>query len=499
MNSKIKNYLLLEQKIEKISHLNNLLAVSHWDCATYMPEGSAASRQKEISTLSAMAFEMMKSDEVKNLINDSMDESDFLDDWQKANLKLIKKNYENSVCIPLELEIENNLASSECEFVWRKAKQENDFKEVEPYLDRVLDSVRRIASLKSDCLGKDAYDSLIDSFDPDSASNDASAVFSILKKELPELAGRIIEKQKSEKNINFSGEIGEETQKKICLKLMDYMGFDSKYGRLDKSVHPFCGGTLDDVRMTTRYDTKNFISGLLGVIHETGHGLYQQNLPKKYKYQPVGQAKGMAFHESQSLIMEMQAATTHEFLYFISKLLSDEFGLTSSEYSAENLYNKINKVSRSFIRVDADEVTYPLHVILRFEIEKSIIKDNLKASDIPAIWNEKMKEYLGVIPENYAKGCMQDIHWYSGWIGYFPSYSKGAIIASMLMKAAENKHPSIKQDLRTGDFSKLNDYLNENLRSYGSVYSEKELLNKATGKDKVDANIFLNYLKDKYL
>jgi len=499
MNSKIKNYLLLEQKIEKIFHLKNILSISHWDSATYMPSGSSASRQSEISTLSSVIFEMIKSDDMKNLIDESMEESQFLDKWQLSNLHLINKHYLNSVCIPAELEIENNLASSECEFVWRKARLENDFKTIEPYLDRVFNSVRKIASFKSDYFKKDSYDCLIDGFDPDSKADDISVVFDNLKRKLPELVGKIIEKQSSSKCLEFSDEIDESTQKRIFLRVMEYMEFDMNSGRLDKSLHPFCGGTLDDVRMTTRYDKKNFISGMLGVIHETGHGLYQQNLPKKYKNQPVGHAKGMAFHESQSLIMEMQAASTHHFLDFLSGLLKNEFGLKKPEYSAENLYKKINNVSRSLIRVDADEVTYPLHVILRFEIEKAIIKDGLKASDIPKIWNEKMKQYLGIVPENYANGCMQDIHWYTGWIGYFPSYSKGAIIASMMMSAAENKDPSVKSDLKNGDFSKLNKYLNENIRSYGSVYSESELLKISTGANEIDANMFLRYLEDKYL
>jgi carboxypeptidase Taq len=241
------------------------------------------------------------------------------------------------------------------------------------------------------------------------------------------------------------------------------------------------------------------LSSLFGIIHETGHGLYQQNLPEKYLDQPVGSPKGMAFHESQSLIMEMQACSSQQFAEFLAKLLKDDFNFTGAEYSSDNLYKLMKRVRPSFIRVDADEVTYPLHVILRFDIEQEIIAGNIKAADLPEIWNNKMKEYLGIVPDAYAKGCLQDIHWPSGILGYFPSYTNGAIIASMLMKSALKQNANIYAELCEGNFASLNHYLNNNLRQYGSLKSSKELLLASTGKEQIDATIFLEYLKGKYL
>jgi carboxypeptidase Taq len=499
MNNKISNYSKLESEIEKINQISNILSIAYWDAATYCPSGSAPSRQIELAALSSQIHKMLCSNEIGDLIKDSLNDLENLDSWQKANLKLIKKTYESAICIPHDLEYENNIASNECEFIWRKAKLENDFSAVEPYLDRVIDSTKKIASLYSDCFNKDPYDTLIDKYDPERTSKEIKSVFDILKKELPSLISKIIDKQAKCKIIPFSEKISEEKQKEIALRIVGIMGFDMTSGRLDKSVHPFCGGTLDDVRMTTRYDLSNFLSSLFGVIHETGHGLYQQNLPKNYKYQPVGHAKGLAFHESQSLFMEMQVCSSYEFIEFLAKLLRDEFSCKGQEYSADNLYNIINHINRGFIRVDADPATYPLHVIMRFEIEDEIINNNLKARDISKIWNDKMQNYLGITPEEDSKGCLQDIHWFKGSFGYFPAYTNGAIIASMLMSKAKNDYPDITRDLTAGKFSRINHFLNSNIRSIGSSMESSDLLARSTEKREIDPYIFLDFLKEKYL
>ncbi|MDA9163585.1 carboxypeptidase M32 [Rickettsiaceae bacterium] len=497
--SKTTNYKKLEQKLEQITHLNNIASISHWDSATMLRPGSAASRQNESATFSGVIHEMSSSTEMGNLINGAIDEFDQLDDWQRANLANAKKSYDAETCISSAIQKEYSIASSECEFIWRSARAENDFAKLEPYLDRVFDSVRHIASLKAEKLKKSPFDVLIDTYDPERTSSETKVVFDHLKTELPPLVNQIVAKQESEKVIPLSQNIDEATQEAIGLKLMQHMGFDLNCGRLDKSVHPFCIGSNDDVRITTRYEEDNFISGMLCVMHEAGHGLYQQNLPAQYRNQPVGGPKGMAFHESQSLIMEKQAGKSLEFIEFLSKMLKDDFNISGPEYSAENLYKLMTRVTPSLIRVDADEVTYPLHVIMRFEIEEAIIDGNIRAYDLPDLWNSKMQEYLGIIPTNDADGCMQDIHWPSGVIGYFPSYTYGAIIASMLMKSAKEKYSSISSELQSGSFTSLNKYLNENLRSFGSSKISADLLETSTGHKDVQPSIFVDYLKSKYL
>jgi carboxypeptidase Taq len=499
MSSKINNYLNLEKQIEQISHLSNIASLAHWDSRAMLQPGSAGTRQQEIATFESFIHEMSVTEKLGDLIEASLLEKDFLDEWQAANLKLIKKSYYEEVCVTPEMKREFSIASGESEFVWRKCRAENDFKTLIPYLDRVFKISIDIATAKSEKLGKPVYDTLVDGFDPEREVSEIINVYDILKKELPGLITKIAQKQSSEKLIKLTKPIDEDTQKSIGIKVLEKMGFDLNRGRLDKSAHPFCSGGRFDVRLTTRYDEGNFLSGLYGVIHETGHGLYQQNLPEKYSNQPVGGAKGMAFHESQSLIMEMQACTSIQFTEFLAKLLKDEFNFTGSEYEGENLYKLITRVRPSFIRVDADEATYPLHVILRFEIEREIINGKIKAADLPEIWNSKMKEYLGIIPDSYANGCLQDIHWPSGALGYFPSYTNGAIIASMVMHRAKKQNININTQLSKGIFESLNSYLNKNLREYGSLKSSRELLKESTGFEQIDPIIFIDYLKNKYL
>ncbi len=499
MSSKIENYTRLEQELARITHVCNIGMLAHWDAATGLPNGSVASRNEEMATFSAVLHEMSTSAKIGQLIESSQGEVDYLDEWQKSNLALTKKSYDRQTRISSDIQHEFSLASSASEFAWRQARANNDFKSLIPYLDRVFNAARKIADLQSHKLKKSSLDVLIDSFDPGRTSSEISDVFNVLKAELPGLTEKIIQKQKGEKLIPLSKPIDEAVQRAIGLRVMDKMGFNMDRGRLDKSVHPFCIGSNDDVRLTTRYNENNFLSSLFGVIHETGHGLYQQNLPAKYRNQPVGGPLGMAFHESQSLIMEMQAGTCQQFTQFLAKLLKDDFAFSGPEYSEENLYKLVTRVKPSFIRVDADEVTYPLHVILRFEIEKAIVEDNMQAAELPELWNSKMQQYLGISPKTDSDGCMQDIHWPSGWLGYFPSYTNGAIIASMLMRAAKSKYSEIDSQLGSGSFQSLNKYLNDNLRQYGSSKDSADLLKTSTGYDSVQPSVFIEYLKDKYL
>ena len=499
MSSQIENYLKLEKKLEELTHLGNIANIAHWDSATMLGSGSAASRQKEMATFSSVIHEMSTSNEMGDLINDSLTEFDHLDDWQRSNLASAKKSYDSQTCITADIQHEHSIASSECEFTWRTARKENDFKKLEPYLDRVFDSVRRVAGLKAEKLKKSPLDVLVDTFNPDRTSAEVKMVFDSLKAELPDLMNKVMDKQKSEKVISLSKKINEDTQKAIGLKLMKQMDFNFDRGRLDKSVHPFCIGSNDDVRITTRYDENYFLSSLFGVVHETGHALYQQNLPAKYRNQPVGGPKGMSFHESQSLIMENQVGTSRPFMEYLAKMLKDEFSFSGPEYSADNLYKLVTRVKPSFIRVNADEATYPLHVILRFEIEEAIIEGNLRAFELPELWNSKMQEYLGIVPDSDADGCIQDLHWPSGYLGYFPSYTNGAIIASMLMKKAKEANSTIDTEIAKGNFQSLNQYLTKNLRGHGYSKNSADLLEASTGHNIIQPSIFTDYLKAKYL
>ncbi len=499
MSSTARSYFELEKQIAQTIHLKNIISLTHWDTATMLAKGSAASRQQEIATVASILHSMISAKEVGKLIEAALHEEHILDEWQRANLNAIKKAYEEANCISPEMQREYSIAAGECEFVWRTARKNNDFKQLAPYLDRVFNIVRDIASIKANHFDKSTYDILLDTYNPDFTSNSIKEVYAVLKAELPGLIQDIVAKQAAEKVIPLTNRIAEATQRAINLRIIEQMGFSLDHGRLDTSVHPFCSGSNDDVRLTTRYDEDNFLSSLTGVMHEVGHGLYQQNLPQAYRDQPVGGPQGMAFHESQSIIMERQACTSIAFADFLAALLRDEFGLKGKEYEAENLYKLLTRVAPSLVRVDADEVSYPLHVILRFEIEEALIEGSIKANDLPELWNTKMQAYLGITPQTDDVGCMQDVHWPSGQLGYFPAYANGAIIASMLMQAAQRKYPAIEAALRRGNFNDLNNFLTENLRKFGATKSSSDLLAGATGHTKIKPTIFLEYLKKKYL
>lgn len=499
MTAKTPNYLELEKHLARATHLKHMLLLAQWDSITMLAPGSAPSRQREIATVASMIHQMRTDPEVGSFIEAAAQEVGALDEWQRANLRLAQKTYEEAKCIAPAMEQEYIRTTGECEFVWRTARKNNDFKQLAPHLDRLFTITRQIANIKANHLGKKPYDVLLDAYNPDFTSIAIQESYAVLKAELPGLVQAVMAKQASEKVIPLTEQISEATQKTIGLKILEKMGFSLNHGRLDESAHPFCMGSNDDVRLTTRYEKDNFLSGLTGIIHEAGHGLYQQNLPKAYRDQPVGTYKGPDFHESQSIIMERQAATSRAFMEYLAQLLRDEFSLHGPAYEADNLYKLLTRVTPSLVRVEADEVTYPLHVILRFEIEQAIVEGSVQANDLPALWNEKMQEYLGIVPETDTLGCMQDIHWPLGMIGCFPAYTNGAIMASMLMQAARQKYPAIDTELRNGVFDSLNTYLTENLRQFGSLKSSADLLAGATGYRQVEPKIFISYLKHKYL
>jgi carboxypeptidase Taq len=496
---KNKTYFELENIFQEASDLNNILKISQWDFATKLKKGSAISRQKEMATLAATIHKIKSNSNIENLIERSLQEQEFLNKWQKSNLLLIKKQFDGSKIIPVKMIQDYNEESSRCEFLWRDCRKNNDFKSLAPHFDKLFSLARKIVTIKSDHFGIPKYDILIDQFDPERKFGDLKPIFQQIKRKLPDLINKIIEKQSAEKFIPLKEKIDKGTQRKIEIRLMEIMGFNLLKGRLDESSHPFCGGSEDDTRITTTYHEQDFLNSSYSVIHELGHGLYQQNLPVKYRGQPVGEFKGFSFHESQSRIMEVQIGTSPAFLEFYAKLIRDEFGVKGEEYNAENIFKLKTRVKPGLIRIDADEVTYPMHVILRSEIEEKIINTEIKAIDIPDIWNKKMQEYLGIMPDCYSNGCLQDMHWPSGLFGYFPCYIVGSLIASMLMKKIRYENCSVNDQIEAGDFKKINSYLNTNLREFGSIYSSSDLLLKSTGEKSLNTDTFFEHIKEKYI
>jgi carboxypeptidase Taq len=494
----MKTYHELETLISKIYKINHLIGLASWDYSTMMPKNAAKNRGDQIAELVALSHEMFVNPKVGDLINNAEQERSQLNEWQQANLDKIKRDYINATCVNTNLLSEFSAASSECEMVWREARKENDFLKLKPYLQRVINAVNEIASVKSEKLGIPKYDALVDQSDPGRNTNQIKDIFKILKDVIPNLLQAAIEKQKSDPALPIKDKVPAYKQKELGTIIAKKMGFDFNRGRFDESAHPFCFGIAGDVRITTRYDENNFLTAIAGTIHEVGHALYELNLPADYVNQPVGRALSMSLHESQSLLMEMQAGLSQEFMEYYAKQIKDVLGLSGPEYSPNNLYKLLTKVQPSLIRVDADEVSYPLHVILRFEIEQELLSGNLKLDDLPEVWNSKMKEYLGIDVPSDKDGCMQDIHWPSGSYGYFHNYVFGAITAAQVMHAAKLHNNSITAGLREGDFTALNDYLNKNIRQFGSLKNSTKLLTDATGSD-LNPEIYIKYLTERYL
>ena len=463
-----------------------------------MPDGAADSRAEIKATLEVLSHELMTDPSVSDWL-DAAEGTDGLDDWRRANLSEMRRRWRHATAVPADLVEDNARAISKCEMAWRSARSDSDFKALLPSLSALLDLQRQIAACKAEALGVSLYDALLDQWEPGGNSATIDAIFGDLAAYLPGTIEAVLECQAKRPAVEPpQGPFPIDAQREIGTRLMGAVGFDFARGRLDVSLHPFCGGATNDVRITTRYDEDNFVKALMGVLHETGHALYEQGRPADWLQQPVGSALGMSMHESQSLIIEMQACRTREFLEFAAPLLREGFGADGEAWTAENLHRLYTSVECSFIRVDADEVTYPAHVILRYRLEKAMIGGDLALADLPGAWNDGMQELLGVVPPNDALGCLQDIHWPGGAWGYFPTYTLGAMAAAQLFEAVCEAEADILPGIARGDFSPLVSWLRSNVHCHGSRLPADQLMTEATARP-LDANAFKRHIQRRYL
>jgi carboxypeptidase Taq len=363
-------------------------------------------------------------------------------------------------------------------------------------LTEVLNLTRQAAIILGETLGLSPYDALISQYQRGISAADVTPVFTayeaFLRTALPQAEER---QRRSPIQSMPAGPYPAAIQEQLCRRLAEAAGLDFSSARLDRSAHPFCGGTPTDVRITTRYDEDDFASALMGVLHETGHALYEQNLPRDLARQPAGEAAGMATHESQSLIVEMQAVRSDAYLSYLAPILSEAFG---KSITVPALKSRLRHVERSYIRVEADEMTYPAHVILRFRLEQALIAGTLAVADLPEAWNTGFHALLGITPPDDRRGCLQDIHWYDGAIGYFPSYTLGAMAAAQLMAAARKALPTLDDSFAKGDLSPLTAWLTANVHQHGARLGFNDLLRRATG-EALNPAAFEAHLTARYL
>lgn len=472
-------YDALTRTYRQIHHFSHLQSIVSWDTAVNMPPQGNEARAAAMSEMATLLHRLRTEPSLAEHLAQAQAEA--LDDAQRANLREICRDWAMSNSLPERLVEQRSLATARCEHAWRSQRPANDWAGFVPNLKAVLAVAREEAQLLSERSGLAPYDALMDLYEPGMRASTVEAVFGDVRQWLPGLIQQVMARQAQETVILPQGPYPIAAQKGLCEQVMRLLQFNFEAGRLDVSTHPFSGGVPEDVRMTTRFKEDDFLQSLLATIHETGHGRYEQNLPRELLGQPVSWARSMALHESQSLSFEMQLGSHPGFAGLLSPLVAQAFG-EQPAFEPGNLHRLMTRVKPGLIRVDADEVTYPAHVILRFEIERALISGEAEVEDIPAMWDALMLELLGLDTRgDYRNGPMQDVHWPEGMFGYFPCYSLGAMYAAQWFAAIRRAHPDLDARIAAGDLTVVFEWLRQNIWLQGSRWTTDELALRASG------------------
>lgn len=487
------SYKKLAQRIKEALAIELSLGILDWDRKTYMPEAGIKQRAFEISILSKLAHQTFTSSKTGDLLKESWNIED-LSDVEKRNLEIWQRNYDRETKLPDSFVEEFSRHVQHTEHLWEEAKRKSDFSIIKKDLEKMIE----LAKKKAEYINPDKkpYDVLLDLYEPQITEAQISTYFSDLK----EGVIKVIEKcQNSTKKMNpsiLSTKTDYDTQRKISKMLIEFIGLDPKRSRIDEAEHPFTTGYGDDVRITTHYLEDDPMGSFYSVLHEVGHAKYELNLPKEHFWTPVGESVGLGMHESQSRFIENMIGKSASFLeYFFPKLQKLIPSYQDIQY--ETFLGAVNAVTPSKIRIYADEVTYNLHIILRFELERDIFSGKLHVSELPAAWNQKMKDYLNLTIEKDSKGVLQDTHWYGGMLGYFPDYALGNIYDGQFLHVMEKSVPDWQQQLREGDCTHMLKWLDENVHKKGFMYDPVDLVMKISG-EAPKAAYFIDYLNEKF-
>jgi len=492
----IEAYKELKKIFSQASISSDIEGILHWDMSTMMPHNARKQRADQLAFMAKLKHELISDTYVSDLVAKVDIKS--LETKDKANFTEMKREHLFLSALPGDLVESLSKASAKCEGKWQEARKQSEFAIVKEPLKELLNLTKEEATILGKKLNCSPYEALIQKYEPHAQVENIASVFNDLKEFLIPSIDTIIKKQKNDTVLPIIEKVSSNKQYEIAESLMKTVGFDFTRGRLDKSEHPFCGGATDDVRITTRYNENDPFSSLEGVMHETGHAMYELGLPKEWQHQPAGRSRGMAMHESQSLLIEMQITRSFAFKKFLSYLLNNSFGLKGKEWTEDNLFALGTRVNKTYIRVEADEVTYPLHIMLRFNMEQMLLANSLQVEDIPSIWNEEYKKLFGIDVDNDTNGCLQDIHWYAGLIGYFPTYSLGALTAAQFAYTLRKEIPHLDADIEEGKFSILISWLRKNIHEKASFFSTNEVLEQVT-KSPLNAKYFKEYITNRYL
>ncbi len=490
-------YLKLKNLFEEQSLLNDINGILSWDMATYMPAKSRNQRKKQIKVLydyKKNIFNEIKKNELFNRIEELK-----LDHKDRINVELMKDKFEYFETISFDRIQKKTSLSIECEGLWREAKEKSDFTIVKDSFNKLMKLIKEESEILSQKKQLSKYDCLLLKYDRSLNSKKLKKLFNHIEKFI-NLKLPIIEKnQKNDTNLlDANKKLSEEEQFNLSKVFMKKLGFDFSKGRIDKSMHPFCGGSTDDVRITTRFDENDAFSCFDALMHETGHALYEQGLPSNWAHQPIGSAAGMSLHESQSLFIEKQLIKSLPVSKYLENILQEKLGKVSKEWTSQKIFKSRNRVKKSFIRVDADEVTYPLHIIHRFNIEYKIINENISEFHLPDLWNDEFLKIFGMKVDCDTNGCLQDIHWFGGDFGYFPTYSVGAFIAAQLLNEIKNQFPALNNMLENGDFQQIIGWLRINIHQKGNESKINELLSTST-KEILNLKYFKNHIINRFV
>lgn len=490
-----KVYAQLVEALQQTAYLDSAAGILSWDEQVNLPPGAAEFRGAQNAALATAVHAAFTRPEIGEWLTAL--EAEPLDDAPACVVRETRREYNRATRLPTDFVRRKTEAASAGYHAWTEARRKNDFAAFAPLLERQLELAREEARYLG--RGDEAYNYWIDRFDPGMDAATFATLFDQLRGPLKELAEAVLTAPRQADVSIFQG-FPVEAQETFLRDVLVRLGFDFEHGRLDTAVHPFCGGSAWDVRLTTRFNPDNPLDSLFSAIHEAGHGLYEQGLragnPDSFGL-PLAEAVGMGLHESQSRLWENQVARGEAFWAFFEPRYREAFPTQLARVGPEDLRLAINAVRRQPIRVDADEVTYNLHVILRFEIERALFAGELDVAGVPARWNALSEELLGLVPTNHSEGCLQDVHWSEGFFGYFPSYALGNVLAAQLWDAVQRDRPGLNAELAAGNFAGLRQWLGERIHRHGKRQGTRALIQQATGQDVSPAPL-LTYLRERY-
>lgn len=480
-----------------MSAYDEAVSIMYWDMRTGAPKKGIPARSEAVGTLSTELFKMSVSEEMKGYLEKLTKQKDTLDPILLKTVAEVKKEYDLSAKIPADEYRDFVVLTSQSEAVWEEAKEASDFEMLLPYLEKLVATTKNFIGYWGEKDGS-AYNRLLDQYEPGLTTDIIDEVFDQLKETIVPLVKRISESGNQPDSSFLYKKFPKEAQKSFSHEILKQLGYDFEAGRLDETAHPFAMGiNTGDVRITTRYDENDFRSAIFGTIHECGHALYEQNFDEKLGELPVADGTSMGIHESQSLFYEHFIGHNENFWEYNFDLLKSHSPDQFKDITLEGFLRAINISEPSLIRIEADELTYSLHIMIRYEIEKGLFNGDLEVKDLPQVWNDKYEEYLGIRPENDAEGVLQDVHWSGALFGYFPSYALGYMYAAQLKAAMLKDLPDFDTLCKVGEFKPILDWLTKHVHQYGKMKQPLEIIQDTTGEG-LNAKYLVDYLVEKY-